>query len=102
MGSECCFSKVSWFSHSAAINVAARGLVVGINRGFPEGVLRGLLSNVTARASPRLSTPTVFQNRFKVASAPIARVHRLLTRLPREDLRFVAVTAGPGAVATVA
>ena len=91
MGSECCFSSVSWFSHSEAISVATSLLSFGTSKWFPPGVRNGRLSRVTANALSRSSTPTVFQNRFNVASAPDGRttqhtVHKPRTRAPPYDL----------------
>ena len=53
---------------------------------------------MTTNASPRVSTPTVFQNRFKVASAPAQTQRQWIIREwsePEPRARFVAVTAGP-------
>jgi hypothetical protein len=65
---------------------------------FP-GVFRGLLSSVIAYASSedRCSSPTVFQNRLRVCSAPtsLAYEHVGGDEVSGRDGRLVAVTAGP-------
>ena len=70
IGNACGFSTVCWFSHSDAMSAATSRFCGGSMRGFPEGVLSGRLSRVTAYPPSRFSMFTSFQNRFSVASAP--------------------------------
>jgi len=95
MGNACVFRILSWFSHSVATNVARIRLFWGRRSLFPDGVLSGRLSSVTANPFSTFATSTVFQNRFSEVSAPTS-----LSQSARQlgigwYTRFVPVTAGP-------
>ena len=73
MGSAWGFSTVCWFSHSDAMSAATSRFSGGSTSRLPPGVRSGRRSSATAYPPSCFSTLTSFQNRFRVASAPVSK-----------------------------
>src|SRR6267154_3934465 len=77
------------------MSVATNCLSLGSSRVLPDGVFNARISSVTVSPLSLLEIPTVFQKRFRVASAPKARHEWRVMVAGLQCSRFVSDTTVP-------